>query len=152
MRPKEMLTKLADGFSRQYELYRQMLGLSKEQYELRDNMDEIYRILLEKQKLVLQIQNIDKEISESKKWWAENKNLLSREDRRQVETWFEKIENILKQLLDLENQVSSSVKDKMKEVEEKLSEVSVGKRAVRAYGNALKRKGQNEPRFMDKQR
>ncbi len=143
---KEVLA-LKNFLSQQKMLYQKMLEISLAQKEGGVDVEFLFTTLREKQKLVLEIEELDRKMIGLKQWWKVNKTSLPEEDRIEITRLFSDIEQILQELLKLEGIIAEKVKGNQKELEKELTKVNAGKRAVRAYYG---KKGLRESRFLDR--
>ncbi len=143
---KEVLA-LKNFLSQQKLLYQKMFEISLSQKEGKVDVEFLFATLREKQRLVLEIEQLDEKMIGLKEWWKVNKTTLPEEDRIEITRLFSEIEEILQELLKLEGIIAEKVKGNQKELERELGKVSAGKRAVKAYYG---KKGARESRFVDR--
>ena len=144
---RKELQALKDALEKELICYTKMRDISLEQNGRMGDVEFLFSSLKQKQELMIEIQSIEDGIVELKSWWKKEKGSIAKQEKAEVESLFSKIEGILEELLELEGIISEGVKENKEEIEKQLSQVSFGKKAVKAY--YAKRSG-NEARFVDR--
>ena len=139
----------ADDLMLQKEKYVQMTAIVREQQIAIDknDMESLSKLLDKKRGLLVEIENVDRKISKIKTNWNSIRESVAPELRNKIENVVDKISDVLKELIALEETGRNSMEAKKGFVSNELKKLQTKKKAKNAYYQ----KGADQSRFLDKE-
>lgn len=132
---EEVVNEFIAALERQSAIYEQMLEVSRRQKALGiDQLGESLELLLsEKVRLMEEIEAIEERISEKKKQWAEFRDSLSEEQRSRVSKSLERMAEILKTLISVEDENRGLLEKSKESVASGLRQIAGGRKLRNTY-------------------
>ena len=146
--------RLIDRLTQQRELYQQLKTLSDQQGELiaQGQAEQLLTVLSQRQSLVEQIAQLNEHIAPFKQHWPDLSAQISDDQRKQVNTLLEEVENLLQSIIGQDDRHRQQLQSAKEDVGRQLQQVNHAGRAINAYGNQKPKAPTAAPaRFTDSQ-
>jgi hypothetical protein len=142
---------MLDVLASQAEQYAEMTALARRQVELltESNPAALTEVLNQKQQLMTKIESGNSEIGPLKASWADDRETVDADLRARVEQAVDKVRDVLRELVELENAFREQVTGKRNQTRDEIQQVRRTNAARKAYGQPNQPQG-NDPRFMDR--
>ncbi|GEM_PF-6959002 len=120
--------------------YQEILTLSKTQSQLiaEGKILELFPIFNKINELMQIVKKLDQSVIEEKEAWEKNKLLLPEEQRQPIAIQVDKISDLLKQIIALEQTQQDSIGAQQKRNRTDVSKINRGRQMAKAYGQAYK--------------
>ena len=151
MRSMNEIDEKVEAFERklreQAELYRTLVGLSREQMEKisAEDVDALMRFLEEKKEVIDKIEQVETAAEPLRQFWEAHKDEVAEPVHERLKAVVDEIRELLKEALEIEEAGRLKLGITKDEIEGQIRQLSAGPRAMRSYSAEQDQK----PRFMD---
>lgn len=126
---------LLEYFGQEQACYTSLLDLSRKQEQYIENkeIDELLSVLSEKQKILLKLEKIERDLLPYKQEWQTVREGLDENDRQVLDIALSTVEELLSELIDLEKKSEKLLAECREETHRQLDDVIKGNSVHRAY-------------------
>ena len=132
------LKEVLEYFGQEQACYTALLDLSRRQKGVIETgtVDELLRILGQKQQLLAQVSDIENRLRQYKKNWQEIRTRLDQNDRAVLDLALSTVEELLAELIELEKQSEQLLTRRRDDTKQGLVEAAQGKTVHHAYATS----------------
>jgi DNA integrity scanning protein DisA with diadenylate cyclase activity len=133
--------KLLKNLELQTEKYKQILQLSKQQDEILSSPDiePVMEVIKKKNKLLQDVDQINKEIAPIKKNWDKVTSQFTEEQKKQIESALTLIGDYLKEILQFEDKHMNILSLKKEEFSSQIQDLLKRRKAIKTYAQPSKK-------------
>ena len=146
---RERAIRLRDGLRSEQKIYEELLEVTRRQKEilLSGQTEEILQLAQSKESALGRIDAIEKELVPLKESWPDLRDQVESDLRDEIEQERLRVQDVLKGLIDLEEEGQRSIDRLRKETADKLRQVEGGRRVQQAYTAPTTARS---PRYLDR--